>query len=113
MKIKVPKRMTMQKFLDWIRENTHCEVQIQNQNRVNVVVFADNIEPGKCVPLYAQKSLDKILICEFSGDCRSPQEAWQALEDPNADRYPPQPFHDWVMDQYLTAKNVRVEKFAL
>jgi len=110
--MKVPKKITLQGFIDWIRINTKCEVRITGQDRVNVVVFADNIEPGKCVPLYARVSGDKVMIRELSDDYHSVEEAWQALEDAGANSYATQPFQDWVQDQYLTAKDVRVEKLS-
>lgn len=112
MEIKVPKEMTMQKFANWIREYTRCEIRATG-NRLNVVVFADNIAPGCCVPLYAQAGGDQVLVHELAGDFYSPQEAWQALESGSACTYPPAPFHQWAADQYLTAREVKIEKFSL
>ncbi|MEA1960689.1 MAG: N-acetylmuramoyl-L-alanine amidase [Bacillota bacterium] len=110
MAIKVPKKMTLQKFIGWIKKNTNCEVRIEH-DQVNVVVFADNIEKGKCVPLFAELDDDIVMITELTDDFHSPKAAWQALEDETADTFPPEPFHEWVQDQYLTAGDVKVEKF--
>ncbi|MEA1960508.1 MAG: N-acetylmuramoyl-L-alanine amidase [Bacillota bacterium] len=112
MAIKVPKKMTLKAFVDWIKQTTNCEVRIEH-DQVNVVVFADNIEKGKYVSLYAKQDDNIVTITELTGDYHSPEEAWQALEDETADTFPPEPFHEWVQDQYLTAGDVKVEKFNL
>lgn len=112
MAITIPKKINLQKFAGWIRKYTKCELRIAANNRLDVVVFADNIEPGKCVPLFAESDGETVLINELTNDFYSPEEAWQALEN-NADSFPPAPFHQWVNDQYLTAENVQVEKFVL
>lgn len=110
MKIKVPKKITLQKFAAWIKEYTRCEVRASG-HRLNIVVFADNIETGKCIPLFAESENDTVQITELADDYYSPEEAWKALED-GADCYPAVPFHEWVQDQYLTAENVRIEKIS-
>lgn len=108
MKIKVPKNITLPKFIDWIKANTNCEVRI-NQKRLEIVVFADNIEKDRCVPLIAYMDGNHLMITELTDDYYSPQDAWQALDN-NVPAYPPIPFYDWVKDQYLTAKDVRIER---
>jgi hypothetical protein len=108
MKIKIPKNITLPKFIDWIKTNTNCEVRI-NQKRLEIVVFADNIEKNKCVPLIAYMDGNHLMIAELTDDYYNPQDAWQALEE-NATTYSPVLFYDWVKDQYLTAKNVKVER---
>lgn len=112
MEIKVPQEMTLPKFANWIKEYTRCEIRAAGK-RLNVVVFADNIEPGCCVPLYAQSQGDIVWVHELAGDFHSPQEAWQALESGSAGAYPPAPFHQWASDQYLTAHDVKIEKLSL
>ncbi|MEA1960470.1 MAG: N-acetylmuramoyl-L-alanine amidase [Bacillota bacterium] len=112
MAIKIPKKMTLQKFIKWIRRNTNCEVRIEH-DQVNVVVFANNIEKGKCVPLYAELDNDIVMINELTGNYHSPEDAWEALEDETADTFFPEPFHEWVQDQYLTAGDVTMEKFSV
>jgi hypothetical protein len=108
MKIKVPKNITLPKFIDWIKANTNCEVRI-NQKRLEILVFADNIEKNKCVPLIAYMDGSHLMISELADDYYRPQDAWQALDN-NADTYPPESFYEWVKDQYLTAKDVKVER---
>lgn len=108
MKIKIPKNINIPKFIDWIKTNTNCEVRI-NQKRLEIVVKADNIEKGLCVPLIAYMDGNQLMITELTDDYYSSQDAWQAIED-NASSYSPAPFYEWVKDQYLTAKNVRVEQ---
>lgn len=109
MRVKVPKEMTLKKFAAWIKEYTRCEVRAAG-SRLNVVVFADNIEPGRCVALYAGSKQDQVFITELSGDFYSAPEAWQALESGSTGTYAPIPFHEWAADQYLTAGNVKIEK---
>jgi hypothetical protein len=110
MKVKIPKKITLQKFAAWIKEYTRCEIRASG-GRLNIVVFADNIEAGKSIPLYAEVENDTVQITELADDFYSPEEAWKALEDV-ADCYPPVPFHEWVQDQYLTAENVSIEKIS-
>lgn len=110
MDITVPKKINLQKFAGWIKKFTKCELRITAGNRLNIVVFADNIESGRCVALFAESDGETVQISELAGDYYFPEEAWQALEK-GADSFPPAPFHQWVKDQYLTAENVQVEKF--
>lgn len=107
MKVEIPKEMTLQKFAGWIKEYTRCEIRPAGK-RINVVVLADNIAPGCCVPLYAEFK-NQVLITELAGDFCSAEEAWQALESVSAQSYPPVPFHQWVTDQYLTSRDVKIE----
>ncbi|MGI5922024.1 MAG: hypothetical protein ACOX6I_09855 [Syntrophomonadaceae bacterium] len=109
MKIKVPREITLPKFARWIREYTRCEIRMAGK-RLNVVVQADNIAPGCCVPLYAEAAGNQVLIYELAGDFHSSQAAWQALESGPAQTYPPVPFHQWAADQYLTARHVKIEQ---
>lgn|GEM_PF-614988 len=111
MEIKVPKLITLQKFAQWIREYTSCELRVDG-SRLKVVVFADNIAPGYCVPLHAEASGEEVMISEVAGDFYSPDKAWQALESDSVNLYPPTPFHQWVADQYLTAAKVTIKKFS-
>ncbi len=110
--LQVPKKITLKKFVDWIKENTRCEVKTGG-NRVDVIVFADNVEPGKIVPLYAETKGSRVMVCELSNDYTSPEDAWHALKSGTANAYRAVPFHEWVEDQYLTAKNVKFQKFSL
>ena len=103
MKIKVPKKITLSKFAAWIKEYTRCEVRASGP-RLNIVVFADNIEAGKCIPLFAETENDTVQITELADDFYSPEDG--------ADCYPAVPFNEWVQDQYLTAENVRIEKIS-
>ncbi len=84
MKIKIPKNITLPKFADWIKTNTNCEVRI-NQKRLEIVVFADNIEKNRCVPLIAYMNGNHLMVTELTDDYFSPEEAWQALDN-NAPR---------------------------
>lgn len=108
MKIKVPKNITLALFIDWIKANTNCLIRVK-QKRLEIVVKADNLEKGRCVPLIAYMDNDCLMITELAHDYYSPDEAWQALDN-NAPSYPPEPFYDWVQEQYLTARNVKVEQ---
>jgi hypothetical protein len=109
MKVKIPKEITLKKFAAWIKENTRCEIRAVG-SRVNVVVFADNIEAGRCVALYAESKRDQVLVSELCGDFYTAEEAWQALESGFASAYFLTPFHEWAASQYLTARDVRIEK---
>ena len=111
MKTKIPKNINLTKFLQWIKKNTDCEVRMNGQC-LEAVVFANHIEPGRCVPLVAEMDDDVLEITEFSVDCYNPRTA-QAAIDSGEDAYSPVPFYEWVQDQYLTAKGVKVEKVEL
>ena len=111
MKTKIPKNITPAKFITWIKKNTDCEVKI-NGERVEVVVFANKIDPGRCIPLVAEMDNDILEIIEFSNDYYNPRTARQAIEN-GEDAYSPVPFYEWVQDQYLTAKDVKVERVEL
>ncbi|HZJ83997.1 MAG TPA: hypothetical protein VFD02_00455 [Syntrophomonadaceae bacterium] len=108
MKIKVPKDINIAKFIDWIKTNTKCQVRI-NQKRLEIVVEADNIEKGLLVPLIAYMDGNTLAIIELTQEYYEKDQAWQALET-SAPAYAPVPFYDWVKDQYLTSKNVKVER---
>lgn len=94
MKIKVPKRITLQKFASWIKEYTRCEVRASGRI-LNIVVFADNIGAGKCISLFAEAENDIVQITELADDFHSLEKAWMALED-GVDCYPAVPFYEWV-----------------
>ncbi len=108
MKIKVPKNINLPKFIEWIKANTNCEVRI-NRKRLEIVVQADNVEKDLCVPLIAYMDGDTLVIIELAQDYYNPEDAWQALKE-NSPTYAPVPFYDWLKDQYLTSKNVKVER---
>jgi hypothetical protein len=112
MKMKVPKKMSLKKFVDWMKEHTSCEVQI-SAGRANIIVFADNIEPGRIIPLYAEIKGSRLMVYELNADYISADEAWEALDSGNADISHPLPFHEWVKEQYLTAGKVEVTNFVL
>ena len=111
MKTRIPKNINLAKFVQWLKKNTDCQVKI-NAQRVEAVVFANHIEPGRCVPLVAEMDDDVLEITEFSVDCYNPRTA-QAAIDSGEDAYSPVPFYEWVQDQYLTDKDVTVEKVEL
>ena len=108
MKMKIPKDMTIPKFINWIKTHTDSEIKVK-QKHLEVVVKVDNIEKGKCVPLIAYMDGNQLMIVEFTDDYYKPPDAWQAIEN-SAPTYSPSPFHDWVKDQYLTSKNIKVER---
>ncbi len=108
MKMKIPKNINIAKFIDWIKANTNCQVRI-NQKRLEIVVTADNIGKDLYIPLIAYMDGNTLVIVELAQEYHNPEQAWQALEE-DASTYAPIPFYDWVKDQYLTAKNVKVER---
>lgn len=108
MNIKVPKNITPAQFIDWMKLHTNCQIRI-NRRRLEIVVQADNVENGLCVPLIAYMDGETLVIIELAQDYYDTQAAWQALEE-NAPSYSPIPFYDWLNEQYLIAKNVRVER---
>ena len=52
---------------------------------------------------------DQVMVCELAETFYSREEARTALDNPT-DTYDPIPFHQWVQDQYWTAKEVKVER---
>ncbi len=112
MATKIPKNITPAKFAKWLKRNIDCEAIVRRGERVEAVVYADHIEPGKCVPLVAEMDDEILMITEFTNDYYYPQAAQRAI-DKREDAYPPVPFYDWVQDQYLTDKNVKIIKIEI
>ena len=106
--VQIPKKMTLPLFITWLRENLQCELSKLGQ-RLEVIINADNIEPGTFAALYAEIQDDQVMVCELANTFYSMEEARTALDDPT-DTYDPVPFHQWVKDQYWTASGVKVEK---
>lgn len=112
MATKIPKNITPSKFAKWLRNNTDCEARVRRGERVEAIVYADHIEPGKCVPLLAEMDDEDLMITEFTNDYYYPQAAQRAI-DKKEDSYPPVPFYEWVQNQYLTDKNVKITKIEI
>ncbi|NLB52228.1 MAG: hypothetical protein GX808_04730 [Syntrophomonadaceae bacterium] len=109
MTTKTPKNVTPAKFAKWLKRNIDCEAIVRRGERVEAVVYADHIEPGKCVPLVAEMDDEILMITEFTNDYYYPQAAKRAIEK-GEDAYSPVPFYEWVQDQYLTVKDVKITK---
>jgi len=106
--MKIPKTITPAKFAKWLKENTFCSISFKGE-RVEAVVMAENIEPSLCIPLIAEMNDEILEVTEFANDYYSLQSAYQAIDN-GEETYPPVPFHDWVQDQYLTAKDVKITR---
>jgi len=106
--VPIPKKMTLPLFVTWLRVNLQCELS-QSGQRLKVIINADNIEKGTFAALYAYMQGDQVMVCELADTFYSIEEAQAALDNPT-DTYDPVPFHQWVQDQYWTAKNVKVER---
>jgi hypothetical protein len=106
--VQIPKKMTLPLFITWLRENLQCELSKLGQ-RLEVIINANNIEPGTFAALYAEMQGDKVMVSELAETFYSMEEARAALDNPT-DTYDPVSFHQWVKDQYWTAKGVKVEK---
>ena len=92
MKTRIPKNINLAKFVQWLKKNTDCQVKI-NAQRVEAVVFANHIEPGRCVPLVAEMDDDVLEITEFSVDCYNPGPLGRHRR--GEDAYSPVPFYEW------------------
>lgn len=108
--MKVPKKINLKKFVDWMKEHSSCEVQVKN-GRASIIVFADNIEAGRIVPLYAEMKGSRLMVYELNANYKSADKAWEALDSGQADIFHPLPFLDWVKEQYLTVAKVEVTNF--
>lgn len=108
MKTKIPKNITPTKFAKWLRDNTWCDTKVKGQ-RLEAVVYAENIEHRRCVPLIAEMNEGVLEITEFINDYYYTRDALAAIKEEH-DTYAPVPFYDWVQDQYLTDKNVKITK---
>jgi hypothetical protein len=106
--VQIPKKMTLQMFVAWLQESLQCELR-QSGRRLKVIINADNIEKRTFAALYAYMQVDQVMVCELADTFYSMEEARTALDNPT-DTYDPVPFHQWVQDQYWTAKRVKVEK---
>ncbi len=106
--MQIPKKMTLPLFVTWLRESLQCELN-QSGQRLEVIINADNIEKGTFAALYTYMQGDQVMVRELAETFYSQEEARVALDDPT-DTYDPVPFHQWVKDQYWTAKGVKVEK---
>jgi len=100
--------MTLPLFVTWLQENLQCELS-QSGQRLEVIINADNIEKGTFVALYAYMQSDQVMVRELTETFYSREDARAALDNPT-DIYDPVPFHQWVQDQYWTAKEVKVER---
>ena len=107
-KIKVPQKITPAKFAKWLKEYTHCRVKVKG-DRVEAVIDASHIEPSLCFPLIAEWVNENLEVREFCQDYYSMEAAFAAIND-GEETYSPLPFHDWVQNQYLTAKNVKITR---
>jgi hypothetical protein len=108
MKTRIPKKPTAVRFAQWLKENTLCSLRFEGE-RVEAVVSAGHIEPNLCVPLIAEMNDEILEITEFAEDYFSLESAYKAIDN-GEETYPPVPFHDWVQDQYLTAKDVKITR---
>lgn len=106
--MQIPKKMTLPLFVSWLKENLQCELSKSGQ-RLEVIINTDNIEKGTFAALYAQMQSDQVMVWELADTFYSMEEARAALDNPTA-TYDPVPFHQWVKDQYWTAKGVKVER---
>lgn len=106
--MQIPKKMTLPLFITWLQENLQCELG-QSGQRLEVIINADNIEKGTFAALYAYMQGDQVMVRELAETFYSMEEARAALDNPT-DTYDPVSFHQWVKDQYWTAKGVKVEK---
>lgn len=106
--MQIPKKMTLPLFVTWLREYLQCELSKSGQ-RLEVIINADNIEPGTFAALYAEMQGDQVMVWELANTFYSIEEARVALDN-STDTYDPVPFHQWVKDQYWTASEVKVEK---
>jgi hypothetical protein len=106
--VQIPKKMTLPLFVTWLRENLQCELS-QSGQRLEVIINADNIEKGTFAALFAYMQGDQVMVRELAETFYSMEEARAALDNP-IDTYDPVPFHQWVVDQYWTAKEVKVER---
>ena len=106
--MQIPKKMTLPLFVTWLQESLQCELS-QSGRRLKVIINTDNIEKGTFAALYAYMQGDQVMVCELADTFYSIEEAQAALDNPT-DTYDPVPFHQWVQDQYWTAKEVKVER---
>ena len=87
-------------FKPWIEERgASCRL---GKRRVNCVLSADHIEPGRWAALYAQQTPKGVAVVELSDYFPTFGDAWEALEDPFSPVEPPRLFQDWVKEQNLT-----------
>lgn len=106
--MQIPKKMTLPLFVTWLQENLQCELS-QSGQRLEVIISADSIEKGTFAALYAYMQGDQVMVRELAETFYSMEEARTALDNPT-DTYDPVSFHQWVQDQYWTAKEVKVER---
>ena len=102
------KKMTLMEFVPWLYEKTGAEI-MNNSGRTECVVSIDHIEPGYFAALYVESTDQGLEVFELPGCFRNKDDAWQALSE-DAETYPPEIFEDWVVHQYLTDHNAKVEK---
>jgi len=107
-RIKIPKKITPAKFAKWLKEHTLCSVKVKG-GRVEAVIDAGHIEPSLCFPLIAEWIDETLEVSEFSQDYYSMEAAFAAINN-GEETYSPIPFHDWVQNQYLTAKSLKITR---
>lgn len=104
-------KMTIQQFGPWLQEKAGAETRI-GKDRTDCVVHIDHIEPGSFVSLYAIDTAIGLVVVELAGYFNSAAAAWEALAN-DGETYPPNPFNDWLEQQYLIDRESRVERFEL
>ena len=107
--MKIAKKMNLSLFVKWMQENLKCELR-QSGRRIDAVINADVLEKGTFAALFAQMEGSQLIISELVDTFYSLEASWAALDSDQADAYDPVPFHQWVKDQYWTAKEVKVER---
>jgi len=111
MTTRIPKNITPKKFAKWLKENTKCEVKVRGQ-RAEAVVYSEQTGLGRYIPLLARMNDEVLEITEFVNDYHHLKPARTAIENED-EAFAPVPFYDWVQDQYLTARDVKITKIEI
>lgn len=104
-------KMTLAVFVPWLQEKTGAGIR-NLKDRTECVVSINHINPGCFAALYVIPSTDGLEVFEMTDHYESEAAAWQALTD-NNETYPPVIFEEWVVNQYLTDRNAKVEQLKI
>lgn len=80
---------------------------------LNCLLDIDRIEPGLWAGLKAIQESPDLMIVELSDYFPTPEEVWQALDDPASPAEVPRRFEEWAREQYLADPQARVENLDL
>ena len=110
-KLVIPSKFTLKSFIEFLDEYVKCEVITPvASGECEIIVAADNISPGRKVPLIAREVGKTVKVCEVPGDYFSDEEANIAMG--NALSYGIESeVNEWLDETLIFCENISVKEF--